>query len=150
MPTLVDAVKIEAPGAGPKVSAVAEAGMEVVAGWGGLGYIESLRRGAVGVMPGCDLGPALLAVHRAATAGRVEDADRCYRAIVPLLAFETQALELLVLGAKRSLVRAGVFTSGRMRAPARGLDPVEASTVDGLLDRLVADGVPGFGLQAAT
>ena len=62
---LVAALKVEIPGAGDKTSAAREAGMEIVAGWGGLGYLDQVARGASGCMPGCDLGPALLAIDRA-------------------------------------------------------------------------------------
>ena len=37
--------------------------MAVVAGWGGLGNLELVRRGAFGVMPGCDLGPTFVAIE---------------------------------------------------------------------------------------
>lgn len=141
---LVRSLKSEVPGAGAKVSAAVAAGIEVVAGWGGMGYPDAIARGAVGVMPGCDLAPALLAIDRAAKRGDHAGADALYRAIVPLLAFEGQSLELLLLGAKRHLRRAGLLSSERLRAPARGLDEREVATLDALLDRLAADRVPGF------
>lgn len=141
---LVRSLKSEVPGAGGKVSGAVDAGLEVVAGWGGLGYPDSVARGAVGVMPGCDLAPALLDIDRRARAGDAEGADAAYRAILPLLAFECQSLELLLLGAKHHLRRAGIMAHERLRAPARTLDPLETATLDGLLDRLAADEVPGF------
>ncbi len=147
---LVRSLKSEIPGAGEKVSAAHAAGLEVVAGWGGLGYLDSIARGAVGVMPGCDLAPALLAIDRRARSGDLESADALYRSILPLLAFEGQSLELLLLGAKRHLRRAGVMPDERLRAPARRLDAQEAATLDGLLDRLALEGVPGFGPPATS
>ena len=119
------------------------AGLEVMAGWGGLHYPESLERGASGCMPGCDLAPALLAIHDAAGAEHGDEADRLYRAILPLLAYETQSLAHLVLGEKRALRRAGLFTHDAMRAPAPSLDSVQARAFDALFDRLAADGIPG-------
>jgi 4-hydroxy-tetrahydrodipicolinate synthase len=141
---LVATVKVEVGGAGAKVSALIAAGMAVVAGWGGLHYPESLRRGAIGVMPGCDLAPALGAIHRAGLDGEAATVERLYGAILPYLCYEAQSLELLVLGAKRHLVREGIFSSGRLRAPGRGLDPIEAATLDDLHERLAAADVPGF------
>ena len=94
-------------------------------------------------MPGCDLAPALLAIHDATRAGDGEEADRLYRAILPLLTYETQSLAHLVLGEKRALRRAGIFTHDAMRAPAPSLDPGQGRTFDALFDRLAADGIPG-------
>ncbi len=142
---LVGAVKIEAAGAGAKASAAVEAGIEVIAGWGGQQYLESVRRGANGCMPGCDLGPAFVEIDRQARKGDSSAADSLYRTILPLLSYEAQSLDLLLLGAKRVLVRRGVFLWGGLRAPGRDLDAEEASTLDGLIRRLEADGVTGFG-----
>lgn len=141
---LVAAVKIEAPGAGAKGSAAVDAGFEVVAGWGGLHYLDSVRRGAVGCMPGCDLGPAFVEIDGLARSGDGPAAERAYRRILPLLSWETQSLDLLLLGAKRVLVRRGIFESERLRFPGRALDPIEAGTLDSLIDELVAADVPGF------
>ncbi len=143
---LVTSLKAEIPGAGPKTSAAHQAGVEIVAGWGGIGYLEQVQRGAVGCMPGSDLGPALLAIDRALRGGDVETASRRYRQILPLLSFETATLHLLVLSAKRHLRRQGVFSTEFMRHPAPVLDQAEQVTVDRLLDELIAAGAPGFGV----
>jgi 4-hydroxy-tetrahydrodipicolinate synthase len=141
---LVAALKVEIPGAGHEVSAAHAAGMEIVAGWGGLGYLEQRARGASGCMPGCDLGPALLAIDRAVGTGEGDRALMLYRAILPLLAFETPSLDLLLLSAKRQLRRQGIFSGELLREPARVLDELEAVTLDSLLDELATAGVPGF------
>jgi 2-keto-3-deoxy-L-arabinonate dehydratase len=146
---LVRAVKVEAAGAGPKVSALVREGVDVVAGWGGLHYLEGIRRGAVGCMPGCDLAPAFRVIDRLAREAQVGEAEELYRRVLPLLAYEAQSLELLVLGAKRLLVRQRLFTSGAMRAPARELDAEECSTFDALFERLERERVPGFGRAEA-
>jgi 2-keto-3-deoxy-L-arabinonate dehydratase len=141
---LLRSLKVEIPGAGPKTSAAHAMGMEIVAGWGGLAYLEQVARGASGCMPGCDLGPALLAIDRAARGGDAAGAAHLYRRILPLLAFETPSLDLLLLSAKRQLRRAGVFSSEALREPGRELDAAESATLDGLLDELAAARVPGF------
>jgi 4-hydroxy-tetrahydrodipicolinate synthase len=141
---LVRALKVEIPGAGAKVSSARAAGMEIVAGWGGLGYLDQVRRGASGCMPGCDLGPALLAVDRLARSGDAPTATALYRSLLPLLTFETPSLDLLLLSEKRHLRRQGTFSTELLREPARTLDEVESATLDALLDELAAAGVPGF------
>jgi len=129
-------VKVEGPAAGPKVSALVEAGLGVVAGWGGLHYPESLRRGAAGLMPGADLAPAFVALHAAWRRGEPELALGLYRDLLPYLAYCAQSLELLVVAAKRALVTAGVFGSARLRDGAGELDAVQAATLDLLLAEL--------------
>jgi 4-hydroxy-tetrahydrodipicolinate synthase len=145
---LVGAVKIESVDSASTVSTVTGGGMAVVAGWGGLGYLESVQRGAIGVMPGCDLAAAFVAIDGAARSGDAVQAAATYRQIAPLLSYETQSLERLILGAKRYLVRAGLFSSGRLRPPGRPIDATEAATLDDLVAKLEAAGVPGFGEMA--
>jgi 2-keto-3-deoxy-L-arabinonate dehydratase len=141
---LVVAVKSEIPGAGTKASAIHAAGLELVAGWGGLNYLEQLERGAVGCFPGCDLGPAIKAIDSAARTGAREEAQAGYRRILPFLSLATASLELLLLTAKRHLFRSGIFSTELLRAPARTLDEQESRTVDALLDELTELSVPGF------
>jgi 2-keto-3-deoxy-L-arabinonate dehydratase len=137
-------VKSEGIDSGPKVSALAAAGIPVVAGWGGLHYPESVARGAVGCIPGCDIAAALREVHERFSIGDEAAAERLYELTLPLLAFECRSLGLLVLSAKRALVRLGVIESDRMRAPAPSLDAVAASTIDRLFTALEAHHVPGW------
>jgi len=141
---LILAVKSEVPGAGLKASAIHAAGLELVAGWGGLNYLELVARGAVGCFPGCDLGPAIKAIDSAAREGRADQARAAYRQILPLLSMATTSLDLLLLTAKRHLRRSGIFSTEVLRSPARILDPQESQSVDALLDELTAAGVPGF------
>lgn len=140
---LIGAVKVEGLDAGPKTSHLVASSLRVMAGWGGLHYPESFGRGAVGCMPGSDLGAALSELHGLLEQERHEDADRLYRAILPLLAYQTQSLAMLVLGAKRAHVRAGLFPNAAMRAPASQLDARQKGAFDALFDRLESDDVPG-------
>lgn len=141
---LVRSVKSEIPGAGPKASAIRAEGLELVAGWGGLDYLGQVERGAVGCMPGCDLGPAMVALDQLARSRDGAAAQALYRRVLPYLSLATASLELLLLSAKRHLRRRGVFTTDTLRAPARSLDAQEASAFDVLLDELAAAGTPGF------
>jgi 4-hydroxy-tetrahydrodipicolinate synthase len=141
---LAVAVKSEIPGALAKASAIRAEGLELIAGWGGLGYLEQVDRGASGCYPGADLGPAIAAIDRSLRAGVRDDAEARYRRILPYLSLATASLDLLLLTAKRHLRRRGVFSSEALRQPARRLDEGEAATVDALLDELAAAGTPGF------
>lgn len=141
---LVTALKVEIPGSGTKTSMAHAAGVDIVAGWGGIGYLEQIERGALGCMPGSDLGPALLAIDRAARGGDDEEALRLYRLILPLLSFQTSSLQQLVLCAKHHFRRAGVFSSDVLREPGKTFDALEAATLDALLDELERRRTPGF------
>ena len=138
------AVKSEIPGAGAKATAIHDAGLELVAGWGGLHYPEQLARGAVGCFPGCDLGPAIKAIDTAARSGDDAATQSLYRRILPYLSLATASLDLLLLTAKRHLRRGGLFSTEVLRDPARRLDRRESQAIDALLDELAAEGVPGF------
>jgi 4-hydroxy-tetrahydrodipicolinate synthase len=140
----VRAVKVEGPAAGPKISELVAAGLQVVAGWGGLNYPEALRRGAGGLMPGCDLAAAFAALQAAWRAGHQDEADERYAALLPYLAYQAQSLELLVLAAKRELVRRGIFGTDRMRDPAATLDPIQKAWLERCRQRLADRGVPGW------
>jgi dihydrodipicolinate synthase/N-acetylneuraminate lyase len=146
---LICAVKIEAPDAGQKISEAVASGINVVAGWGGLHYPDRLRRGAVGCMPGSDLGAAFSSIHRLWRQLDEVASDSIYRAILPLLSYLSQSLELLILGAKHALVRRAIFTDASMRAPARSLDRVELKTLNGLHAELEHRGLLPRGSAAA-
>jgi 4-hydroxy-tetrahydrodipicolinate synthase len=140
----IAAVKVEGPAAGPKISQLTAAGLAVVAGWGGLHYPEALRRGACGLMPGCDLAPAFVALHDRWLAGRRDAADALYDALLPYLAYAAQSLDLLILAAKRRLVAAGVFRHGALREPGAALDAIQADWLARCDRQLAASGVPGW------
>ena len=136
-------VKVERPAGGPRVSALVEAGVEVVAGWAGLHYLESVERGATGLIPGCDLGPAFMAIDRHARAGDLEAAARLYDQVLPLLAYEAQSLELMIAGEKRTLWRQGLFPTPALRDGAP-IDRFQEATLERLIAGLESEHVPGF------
>jgi dihydrodipicolinate synthase/N-acetylneuraminate lyase len=137
-------VKEEAPSSGAKVSALVAAGIEVVAGWGGMHYLESVARGVSGCMPGCDLAAAFVEIDRLARAGEETKADDLYRLILPLLSYETESLERLIAGAKLGLVECGIFGRATTRSPEHRLDEHERRTFAWLFRRLQEDGAPGW------
>jgi dihydrodipicolinate synthase/N-acetylneuraminate lyase len=127
---MVHGVKVEAPGAEHKVSRLAEDGVPVVAGWGGLNFYEGLHRGACGLMPGCDTAAAFTAMQMRWTRGDHDGALDLYRALVPYLSYQSQSLELLILAAKRVLVDAKVFSTTRLRNPDGRLDGIQERSLE--------------------
>jgi 4-hydroxy-tetrahydrodipicolinate synthase len=129
-------VKIEGLPAGRSISAVVEAlGPEfgVLCGWGGLGMLDALRRGACGCMPGADFAPALVAVHEAFHASQVEQAQSLFDPLLPLLSFAAQSLDRFVIVAKTILAGQGIITTPTLRAPFTPLDEIEHAEMKRLL-----------------
>lgn len=141
---LLRIAKLEAPGSGPLIDRLVGEGLEAIAGWGGMHYLDALARGATGCFPGSDLGPALVDVHADAAAGRADVATAGYERILPVMAYAAQSLDLLLLAAKRALVRRGIFPRADLRAPAADPDPRTLATIDAYHARLAAAGVAGF------
>lgn len=139
----VRGAKLEGPDAMSKTPSVVAAGLEVVAGWGGIDYLERLRCGAIGCMPGSDLGPAFHEIHRLA-ATSPQRAQELYLRVLPLLSYASQSLEMLILASKRALMRHGVFPTATLRHPGRRLTVEEARTLDAFFARLDGEQVPGW------
>ena len=81
-------VKLEAQPAWPLMEALREQSSDRLAmlvGWGGIGFIEALERGAVGCMPGADAIGPMAQVYERYLAGDIEGARAVYAAILPVL-----------------------------------------------------------------
>lgn len=129
-------VKIEGLSAGRSISVVVEAlgpGFGVLCGWGGLGLLDALRRGACGCMPGADFAPALVAVYEAFEGGQVEQAQNLFDRLLPLLSFAAQSLDRFVIIAKTILARQGIITTSTLREPFAPLDDIEHAEMERLL-----------------
>lgn len=129
-------VKIEGLPASRSISAVVEAlgpGFGVLCGWGGLGLLDALRRGACGYMPGADFAPALVAVYEAFEVGQIEQAQSLYDRLLPLLGFAAQSLDRFVIVAKTALAGQGIITTPTLRAPFTPLDELEHAEMERLL-----------------
>ena len=132
-------LKPEAPPLGPRLSALlGETGGSamIFEGSGGIGLIDSHRRGARGTMPGADVCWAVAALWRA-----LEDHDdeRAYSigGTLALLVSMQTSLDSFIGVEKHLLVSQGVFESARMRQPVSyALDPETRSEVDRLFQRL--------------
>jgi dihydrodipicolinate synthase/N-acetylneuraminate lyase len=95
-------------------------------------------------MPGCDLAPAFVEIDRLAREGEAGKAEGVYAAILPLLTYEAQSLELLIVGAKLALQANGMFPTARIRVPGFALDAEQVATFNRLFDRLREEGVAGW------
>ncbi|MBM4088954.1 MAG: dihydrodipicolinate synthase family protein [Planctomycetes bacterium] len=135
--------KPEAAPVGPNLSQLRDAtgGRACVFdGSGGMLLVDTFRRGIAGTMPGVDLLDGIVALWRAL---RRQDEATVYRVFFPIcaiVALQMQAgLDGFLAVEKYILVRRGLFTTDRRRAPySWSLDAETRSEIDRLLDHLQA------------
>ncbi len=131
-------LKIEVVPAGPKYTEVLEATdgkLHVAGGWAVMQMIEALDRGVQVFMP--------TAMHRIYTEmhslymnGHRERAQRLFNALLPVLAFSNQSLDISIQFFKRLLASQGVFQTDAVRIPCRPLDRVNCRIADELIVRV--------------
>lgn len=135
--------KPEAAPLGPNLSALRDAtggAARIFEGSGGIGLVDSYRRGVSGTMPGMEFLPGIVALWRALEAEDDDTAYRIYFPICALVALQLQAgLDGFLAVEKYILHRRELFTTDRRRQPyAWSLDDETRREVDRLLDRLDA------------
>lgn len=118
-------VKLEAQPAWPLMEALKEQvgdRLKMLVGWGGIGFIEALERGAVGCMPGADaIGPMAQVYERYLT-GDVDGARAIYAAILPVLVAKGGNLQSFIQSAKHLLAQAGAIAHATVRQPVTPID----------------------------
>lgn len=131
--------KPEADPVGPRLSQLLTAtndGARVFEGTGGIHLIDSYRRGVVGTMPAGDLVWALAALWDALNADNFDQAYRIGGPLAQIVSLQT-SLDTFVAIEKHLLVKQGVLSNVRMRAPIGNVPDAETlSEVDRLVQRL--------------
>ena len=133
--------KPEAPPIGPRLTQLRDASKgqaRVFEGSGGIGLVDSFRRGIVGTMPGAEIIDAQVALWKALQAG---DETRIYQLsplIASLVALQ-HGLDGFLSLEKHLLHRQGIFPNTRLRGPVGfHLDPETRAEVDRLFEQLQA------------
>jgi 4-hydroxy-tetrahydrodipicolinate synthase len=137
----VRAVKVEAPPTGPKISELAELSkgeLKLFGGLGGANFVDELRRGAVGTLPGAAFPELFVRIHARWRAGDAAAAQAEHARVLPLLRFVSQSVEWSYHAYKRILVRRGVLQSPFVRRPTCRFDEVAQRE---LVELLAACGV---------
>lgn len=96
----------------------------VFGGNGALYFLDSVRAGACGLIPGCELPGIWVALDRLLVAGSDEDAARLFGRVLPFLVFENQSLDLFIACNKELLRLQGVLRSSALRGPRGVADPL--------------------------
>jgi 2-keto-3-deoxy-L-arabinonate dehydratase len=111
--------------------------LRVFCGWGGLGVLDALERGAVGSMPAANFTGVFARIHRAWDAGHRQLASDLLARTLPYSVWAMQSLDHSVTTAKRELMRRGIFASDRLRQPAAPLDEVAQGQLDSWIERVL-------------
>ena len=129
----VSYVKAEGTPQGATISATLEQSggtLKVFCGWGGLGILDALERGAVGSMPAANFAGVFAKIHAAWNAGDRQAANDLLDGTLPYSVWAMQSLDHSVTTAKRELMRRGVIASDRLRQPAAPLDAIGLAQLD--------------------
>ncbi|MBA2753596.1 MAG: dihydrodipicolinate synthase family protein [Chloroflexia bacterium] len=131
------AIKVEGTPQGGTISAARLAlGDEepIFCGWGGLGILDALERGAAGSMPAPNMTATFVSIQRAWEGGDREGAAAVFGRELPFLSWTMQSVDHSVAAAKEELRRRGVFASSQQRQPATALDEVGLRQLAHFLD----------------
>ena len=118
-------VKLEAQPAWPLMEALKDQcgdRLKMLVGWGGIGFIEALERGAVGCMPGADAIGPMRQVYERYVAGDVDGARAIYAAVLPVLVAKGGNLQSFIQSAKHLLAQAGAIEHATVRQPVTPID----------------------------
>jgi 4-hydroxy-tetrahydrodipicolinate synthase len=107
--------------------------LPALVGYAGVQLPDALRRGVVGVQPGCSFTEAYLAVWRAWEAGEHDQALDLHRRLLPYISYWMQHVELIIQAEKTILARRGIVASDRCRAPGWALDREEGAMIEDFL-----------------
>jgi dihydrodipicolinate synthase/N-acetylneuraminate lyase len=128
-------VKVEATPPGALIGALLaqDPPLPSMVGYAGVQLPDAVRRGAVGVQPGCSFTEIYVELWRLFQAGKEDQAVELHRRLLPYISYWMLHNELIVAAEKLISVRRGWFESAHCRAPAHLLDAEEVAMVDRFL-----------------
>jgi 2-keto-3-deoxy-L-arabinonate dehydratase len=115
-----------------------EGRLAVFCGWGGLGMLDAMERGAVGSMPAPAVTRLFADVQRLWEAGDRQAAADRFHAELPFVLWTIQSIDFSVHSAKEELRRRGLIASAHVRQPAVALDAVAQAQLARWLDARLA------------
>ncbi len=120
-------LKVECKPPGPMVSEILRvktSPIDILVGYAGLQMIDTLQRGAVGVMPGSSLTDIYCRIDHLYQNGNLEEAILLHNRLIPMLNFIFQSIEMIIKWEKVILKRRGVISSEYCRQPGYQPDRV--------------------------
>jgi 4-hydroxy-tetrahydrodipicolinate synthase len=137
-------IKVEAPPVTAKVAEMVSAAGDVLTVFGGAGgsyFIEEMRRGSVGTMPGCSQPQAFVAVWNFYQSGDERAARDIFdRRIVPVNRVAGQDFGAFYHVHKEILRQRGVIRSAKVRGPSASLDDLTRRELQQVIDELYPGG----------
>ncbi|MEZ4531896.1 MAG: dihydrodipicolinate synthase family protein [Thermomicrobiales bacterium] len=133
-------VKAEGTPQGATISAAlaeSDGQLRVFCGWGGLGILDALERGAVGSMPAANFTSVFARIHAAWDSGNRTAAVDLLNGALPYSVWAMQSLDHSVTAAKRELKRRGVIANDRLRQPTTPLDSVGVAQLEQWIDSIL-------------
>lgn len=115
-----------------------EGRLEVFCGWGGLGMLDAMQRGAAGSMPAPNFTRVFAEVQRLFELGRHNDASNLFHLELPFILWAMQSIDFSVKSAKEELRRRGIFATSHQRQPAVALDEASQRQLDAWIERRLA------------
>ena len=130
--TNLEYVKLEANPPGKLLARFRERApqLRLLVGYGGTHMLDGLRRGAVGVQPGCSFVELYLEIWNCFRNGDLAGAEKMYARLLPYLSYWMQSVELIIAAEKMISVRRGLIAHSYCRRPGYELDHFEVEMID--------------------
>lgn len=132
-------LKVETIPAGVKYTRIKELTGETLnisGGWAVTQMIEGLKRGVHAFMP-TGMHFTYNEIYRRYKEGRHAEAEDLFQAILPILAFSNQHLDISVHFFKRLLFRQGIYATPNVRKPILDFDGIHAEVADSLIEKVI-------------
>lgn len=133
-------LKLEEPLCAPKFEEIiktTEGCIEVFEGWGGLYMLELVSVGIGGIMPGLGVSDILQKIFFLRKNGENDKAFKFFERVMPQIFFSLQSMELFHYAEKELLMARGVLKNSNIRKAAFTPDPLTASYIKELNDRIL-------------
>jgi 4-hydroxy-tetrahydrodipicolinate synthase len=129
-------VKVESTPPGALIAALADQSpaLPAAVGQAGVHMIDALKRGAVGVQPGCSFVEIYQRIWQLWQGGDTTGATALHTRLLPYISYWMQGIDLIVAAEKMVGWRRGWTASDHCRAPSRRLDTEERTMVNNFLD----------------
>lgn len=132
-------LKVETIPAGVKYSRIlqlTEGRLNVSGGWAVTQMIEGLKRGVHAFMPtGMHL--VYASIYRLFSQGKIDEAEKLFQQILPVLAFSNQHLDISIHFFKRLLYRQGIYPTPNVRQPILPFDKIHQEIADKWIEYVI-------------
>jgi len=133
-------LKIETVPAGIKYSRVLEltkGRLNLSGGWAVSQLLEALKRGVHAFMP-TGMHYSYTEIYRCFHEGQIEEAERLFQEIIPVLAFSNQHLDISIHFFKRLLFKQGIYNTPNVRQPILKFDKLHEEIADKHIEHIIA------------